>query len=186
MNKVSHYIKSHLRILIVVALALVSTAVPYWIFLQIEESNSHSNEILESIQGVVEQKAKLEATRSLFEETKANRDKVETMFITQDGVVDLANTLEKFGQQVGVNTTIASLANTTVDSEKGINQVLANVKAEGTWSSMMKFVALVETLPLGFSFDQFSLTAESGALGKGQTERKWSLITTLRFYQDTK
>lgn len=186
MNKALHYIKSHSRILIVVALALASTTVPYWIFLQIEESNSHSNEILQSIQGAVEQKAKLEATQNLFEETKAFRDKAETMFITQDGVVDLANTLEKFGSQVGVVTTIASLSNTAIDTEKGISQVLANVRAEGTWASMMKFVALVETLPLGFSFDQFSLTAESGALGKGQTERKWSLITTLRFYQDSK
>lgn len=186
MNKAPLYIKSHIRIIVVVALALASAAVPYWIFLRIEDSNNRSNEILQSIQGVIEQKAKLEATRNIFEETKTYRDKAETMFITQDGVVELANTLEKFGSQVGVETTIASLSNTSADPETGISQILANVRARGTWASMMKFVALIETLPLGFSFDQFSLTATPGPLEKGQTARKWSLVTTLRFYQDNK
>lgn len=186
MNNFLAYLKSHTRIIVVTAVALFSMAVPYWVFLQIRDTNHEAARLIQEIKDAADQQAKLEATKKLFEETEKSRDVVEGAFVEKDGVVDLANTLERFGRLSGATSTIVSLtqADKKVETASGlVGQVVVNLRVSGSWDEVVNYLARVESLPLAFNFDQVALKAQVGELGKTKTAKDWELLMALRFYQ---
>lgn len=178
-----HIIQAHLKLIIAILVALAFLSVPYWVFSRIQEKTAESNTALARFQDEQDRLSKLQATQVLFEETKTYRDRLDAVLVPADGVVGLVNSIESFGAIAHATTTILALVDEAVKDDKTSTEVLTvGIRAGGTWKEVTHFLALLETLPYAFSFDQAVLKAlpESDGDKKTSAPTKWEVTLSLK------
>jgi hypothetical protein len=112
-------------------------------------------------------------TRALAEETKDERAELERLLGSD--VVALANTIESAGKSAGVAVRISDAL---PESAGNIMQAVGFViEAQAGFASLMRVVAVLESLPLPVSIEQLELEHTAGSGGNAGS---WRLSARLR------
>lgn len=89
-------------------------------------------------------------------ETKVEREKLSTYFVTQDQIVSFIDTIEKYKDVTGATVTFS-----TVDYNKNTKNLSLALVVRGTFSQVYQTLLLLENAPYEFAFDKINLTAQA-------------------------
>jgi hypothetical protein len=114
---------------------------------------------------------------SIASTTASDRARLESFFIPASGVVSFITALESIGPRSGSEVSLSSIdADTLAGAAHGtVGYVRARVQASGSWSSVMRTLALAENLSYASSVSGIRL--DSSARG---ASRVWQLSFDIR------
>jgi hypothetical protein len=145
----------------------------------LHSNNRRVSEILSEIASEDEREAALRLIGKNLYDTQKEREVLEGLFVPQEGVVVYIETVERLGREAGVSVEIE-----TLDLEKTSTEMLENISlrlvATGNYSSVRKFLSLMQELPLASEWLRASITSDLEASVSGT----WSLsleTRTLKF-----
>lgn len=137
------------------------------LFLLNKKKNDSITQIIDEIQ---EEYVKIEeagAIKDLLKDTKEDRERINTYFVSKDGVVDFIERIENLGDYADI-----SLVLNSVDISSGESPTLSmSVSAVGDWEDVLYFLALVESMPVNMSINSARLT-KAATLETGAKKRK--------------
>jgi len=107
--------------------------------------------------------------RSLVQGTEVERAALESVLGVR--IVDAAETVEQAVRAAGGGGIQISEASAQAPNAQGISQVSIGVSASGSFSTLMRAVLLLETLPLPSTLEQFEITKDT---------KEWRLVARLR------
>lgn len=110
-----------------------------------------------------------------IEKDAASHQRVDSYFISSSTLVSFIEELEVVARQTGVALTIESLPQ---DEKK--NTVTLNLVVRGSYSSVFRFIAALESSPRLIQIEGISL---SRAVGKGSVEWGAKIIGTMYTYE---
>jgi Tfp pilus assembly protein PilO len=169
---------TYLILLIIIALSLV-TAYAY-LSVYISGLTDKTTEIKTDIESM---RIKLAHTRKLnvsAEKTQDERKTVMSYFLNPDQVVDFVTNLESVAGNFGLLYTINSIENidfgTLPESNKELLKV--SMSLSGSWSTILRFLAYIETMPYAVHIDKLDINSNStGAPASVGTSSKVSNST---------
>lgn len=139
--------------LVAVILALVAISaygVAVW---EIRKNLSEAADLSSSIAAESQKEAGIESTRNILRNTAAEREKIESYFVSSDNIVDFLEKIELLGKKSGV---VLSFDSVDIPSdEKNVLRVRANTK--GNWENTFYFLSLIENLPFKIELEKSSI-----------------------------
>ncbi len=104
----------------------------------------------------------------LASSTAASRAHLNSFFVPADDVVTFITSLESIGGESGSSLSLASIDADSLDGKPAgtIGTVRAHIDADGSWSSVMRALAIAENMPYAVSIDQVQLNASTGQNGR--------------------
>ena len=133
-------------------------------FINIQQKNKHTSELLSESATLTAQKENQGATKENVSETVAVRNELDTYFIPQNGVVPFLNLLQSLGTENHLTLKVVSVGIDVAPLSPDIlEEVLANLEVTGTWSDVSRFAALVELMPYKVYLNTVNLEKVSDA-----------------------
>lgn len=158
---------------------LLALCAPLYLYSRIEASQAYAAQIAGEISKQTQREQILALTRQSLADTKDQRAKLDALALPSDGAADFIDAVEQTAKGAGVSIDIGSVS---VTPKKGSFDALSlSVTAGGSFSSAIRFLKLVETLPYASTVSAIALNAvESAADEKGTTQKVvWKLTGTI-------
>ena len=176
--------KHHIPLLIfsITILLLVSSLYLYMFnatFSSMNKAEEARN--LVSSEQIGQSQAKTLAT--LARTTAPQRMALTSYFVPADNIIKFITDIESLGTKTGSTVTLGSidadpLTNATIGTVGNIN---ARVNVEGSWTSIMKVLALIERMPFAASISHVNLSNAGNIVGnKGTNQTLWNLSFDVR------
>lgn len=133
------------------------------------------------IQAYEQSGEKLKSIKHLVADTAGDREKMDSLFVSGDGIVGFIGKIESLGRHAGVSPELKS-----VDVTKDGGEALSlRFSTEGDWESTLYFLALVESVPMRIEVESVNLRyVERIVEGKATTfwsgDFKISLLSFLK------
>lgn len=122
----------------------------------------------------------------VFNDTKDQRSKLSSFFIYEDKIVDFIEKVEGIGLDSNTILTLSSINADDLSSAKSGSTgfVKAHITANGSWSSIMRALILIENLPYSLSLNNIRIDSSASAdipVGKEEAKKgKWNLSLDLK------
>jgi len=158
-------ITSTKKLLIISAvLALSSLAVSYILFSAIRGKSEHISTLTNDLNQSIEKQSRYLAIKNGIEKTKSDLATIDSYFVPEGGEVGFIELLEKEGAESHSKVKISSVrVENSAGDVKNVQALVLEVDAFGSCASLRNFLARVENLPYGISFDTVVLKqVESG------------------------
>lgn len=147
--------------LLVAALLALAAATVYGVFFaQVKEKNEHISALTNAIAQSAEQEQRLLSVKALVFETAPLREKLAGYRIAKDDAVSFITGLETLGRETNVSVTIASVEVAPRTAE-GVENLRLVVRFEGSWSDVVRYLGLLELLPLEGRVEQALIARKS-------------------------
>ncbi len=139
--------KSKELLVVVVVLNVAVLCLYGFLFREIKLKNEHISTLINQIETEGTEESIHTRNKMLVTETATLREKLLEYTIGKDGTVTFIGLLEKSGREVGVEVLIDSVVPKEVVSSKDVETLRFALKATGSWSSVVRFLGLLELLP---------------------------------------
>lgn len=164
--------------MIVAALCnVVALSVYGFLWWGIKSANEHASELGNEIESATKQEQEITAMKTLAADTAPLREKLDGYFMPSGGAVAFFESLESQGALVGVSVSLESVSVEPLSDSQIAETVRVVVRAEGSFASALRFLALLETAPRAGQVEQFSFAANAP---EGTEGTVWRLDATLR------
>lgn len=148
---------------------LACVAVPVSLYMRTHTALSYVARVHGDISSEGDQEKKSRTAKQQAERTTQDRALLQSLSVEKDDAATFISSIEAKARSAGVTLEIGSV---TIDSanEQSLRALLVQTKAEGSQTSVMKFLQLIETLP------------EAGfvrSVSFEKREKTWVLVATL-------
>lgn len=134
---------------IAIVITLVVGAVYVYMYREISLSRLQTEAVKQQLQANEQKLRNNEAFLKTYESTANDWKSLNDFFVKSDHFVDYIETLEALGPKTGSSVSISNIDDHKIDlSTPGkIGTMTARVNASGSWSSVMRVLALAENMP---------------------------------------
>lgn len=159
--------------LLVLNLVFVGT---YWIFSRkIAENNNQLLSLAEELNIQLNREKQLKSLKSIVAETEEDRKRLNSFFVSKEGIVSFISQIESIADLSGGSIEIDSVGVGPFEEEGApkseILEILSmNITSLGSWSDNFYFLNLLETMPFKVSIKRFSLEKE---ISKTESNDNW-------------
>ena len=157
------YINHRHYILLVLALVtVVLSALGYTVLYRAIVSQSvRAHEAMKEIASVDEKQKHAEDAASIYTKTSETRTRIANLAVSQEKIVDFITSVEKLGDDAGVQLELSSITNEPFAAGKTTGYIKGRVDARGSWTNIMKALILIEHLPHSVSLSNVRLVQTS-------------------------
>ncbi len=164
----------------VLCVNLVAAGIYSLIFIKIEQKTQASAELSTKIADLTLQKDTLQSIKKNISETSDLRNKIDSYFVSKDGMVDFLNLINDLGAENNLTSKVISVGIEPASMSPDTLEVIrANVQVYGTWADVYHFSTLLELLPLKISVNRFNLEKFSDN-NSGSTQNQKNASVSLR------
>lgn len=151
------------KYLFTAALFALAAAVLYsFLFLQIKQKNRHISALLHTIEQSATEEQRLVSLKMLVSETVSMREKLGSYRVAKDDAVAFISELEALGREIGLAvTTISVEVSPREGAHDGSENLRLVLRFEGGWGDVVRYLGLLELLPVEGSIEQALLTRKS-------------------------
>lgn len=144
-----------------IILAIASIVFYVLFFNNIKEKNNMISTIINDVDTAVQKEVKLKSVKDIIKDTTDGREKIDTYFINDDEIIGFIGEVEKIGRDIGVDVEIISVSiSDSKLQQDNISELLdLDLKAEGQWSRIFHFLALIEKMPFKINISTINLEA---------------------------
>ena len=152
------------------AMALVVSALAYG-YLLLVFSNMRTN-IKDLYDTHAESKAvlaELNKVEQNLKATLASRDRLLSLLVRQESIVDFIQTLEALMKKAGITGSVDTVSEEPISGDGASNKekLLVALSASGSWQGIVKFVGLLEKIPYKSAINSLSISyTETDTKGK--------------------
>lgn len=151
--------KTHITALLAALGALAILGVYVFLFVEIKKTNEEVSTLQNQLDIEVRQDQRLRSMKQLLADLEEELTMIDTYFIAPDGVVDFLEELESFGRIANTSVEVTSVG---IEDEEGTaslpyNRLRVEFVSEGSWTSLVRLVSLLETLPFGVTINRSQL-----------------------------
>ena len=161
--------------LLAVTLLLNVAAIGLYAFLftEIKAKNEHTSGLINQIEAETKEEQTQNSVKALVAETTSLRNKLKSYTVEKEGAVSFLELLERIGGEVGVSVAIDSVEKSELPAAPQTEQLKIALKADGTWSGIVRFLGLLEFLP-------YEARVEQVAVGRTATKLEpWRISLSL-------
>lgn len=141
-----------------------------FLFIQIKSANERTSGLLNEIELQSKEEDVLKSLKSLVQETAPLHAKLDTYFVSPEGVASFIGLLEAVGNRIGADVTITSVEKIDTEKAKDVEVLRVVLNATGSWERVIRFLGIIEFLPYQTTVDQVLLT---------RTAKGWRIDTTI-------
>lgn len=173
-NRMNRQTKQRLIILGLATLAVFGVYV--FMLLKTTEYAGEASTLARSLREKRAQSETLVSQKRIVSDTAPARKELERYFVASEGVVDFIERIEKIAKNIGV-----ALIFNTVEVPKeervvpSLDRLVLRFSATGSWEQVMRFFALVESLPYALSVADARVEKRSLLL--------WQAVVTITAYK---
>ncbi len=128
------------------------------LFIVIKNKNNHISALKNQVDLEIRKDQRLNSVKQLMSDLNIELKKIDTYFISKNGVVNFLEKLESLGS---VSNTYISVNSVSVNENKNNNLPYEFLRVEfssrGSWNSIVKLISLVETLHFGVTIERIQL-----------------------------
>jgi hypothetical protein len=144
------------------------------------ETRALADQTMRSRAAVDAEEANLVQTKDLFElyqRTASSRTRLAEFFVPAKKAVTFIKTVESIGSSTGAAVSIASIAADPLETAAPgtIGKIVAHVEAGGSWTDVMRTLAMFEVLPYESSVDRISLSTSVIPGERASAARRWQM-----------
>lgn len=166
------------KFLLSAALITVVAALAYSVlFVQVKKKNERISTLINDIEQNAKQESVQNSTKQLLAETAPLRRKLAGYRIAKDEAASFIEMLETVGRSVGVLVTIESVEVAARTASPPAEDLRLAVRFEGHWQSVVRFLGLLELLPVEGRVEQALISRKSE--GSGTRASLWRGDVTL-------
>lgn len=153
----------------ILVFSIISAIVAFFLFGFLFWLIKSQNESIALLAGEVQQNsAKDDAVRSirlLFDKNKDSLARLDSFFISKDGVVDFINSIDTLGKKYRVNLAIGEVTSEIDQKIKDDFKETLKLRldASGSWGNVIDFLTALENLPYKIKVDQVSVGLSSAS-----------------------
>lgn len=152
--------KTTKQILALTMILAIASVVFYVLFFNnVKGKNETISTIINDIDIAIQKETRLKSAKDIIKDTETGRGKLDTYFIDNEEIIDFIEEIEKIGRDIGVEIEIISVSISDSKIQRdNISEVLnLDLKAEGKWSSVFHFLALIEKMPFKINISKINL-----------------------------
>lgn len=168
-----NHTRAHISLLIL-AVAVLAVVVAVNLYMRQKVGISVDHAVLARDIVVAEQQnvSNEQGLGQVYQATVDARARLRSLFIPSTAAVQLIEALEGIGTQTGADVSLSSISADNLDASASgtVGSVSARVSAEGSWSSVMRSLKLVENLPYPVTVSQVALSS-----GGTPAKRVWQV-----------
>ena len=174
----------HILLLVfAIAVAVLSIGIYVYMYRMIDAFSLRTSTLRSAAEAATVNKQREQDFLKAYQETAPKWARLPGYFVSSQDVVSFIEAVEALGGQSGSVVTLSSLDADNLDSAPAgkIGGVRAKVDAEGSWSSVMRTLALAETLPYEITVNNLRFAVvnqpnESAASSSASSAKpKWDL-----------
>ena len=143
--------------MVLVAVAVAAAATYVWFWRLVSVANDESSYLRGDIESQLKKNETAGALEKLVNETETARRQIDSYFVGADQTVDFVEYLEALADMSGVNFKIMSLGVEQAEDDFK-DQIILRAETLGDWSSLMNFLALLETAPYRLNLADVAIT----------------------------
>lgn len=145
-----------------IIIAIVSIIIYILFFNNIKEKNKEISIITNEIDIAIQKEIELKSIKNLIADTEDDREQLETYLIADDKIADFIEEIENLGRYAGADIEIMSVSISDNKYEGKVQDTVSELlhlefKADGKWSSVFRFFALMEKLPFKINISRANL-----------------------------
>jgi hypothetical protein len=151
--------------LLVITLLLNLAAFGWYGFLfsEIKKKNEHISDLTNRIEAEASRERAIAYKRDIVTDTVSFRGKLRSLTLQKGGEISFLELLEKSGDTVGARASVESVTTRSHPQLESMTELRLKLKAEGSWSAVVRFLGLMEFIPLESALDQLVVSkAERG------------------------
>ncbi len=161
--------KTKLFFLTAVVLNILVAGLNVYALSSVKEKSKEVAVLAGEIQAYEQSGKRLKSMRHLVDDTRNEREKIDSLFVSGDGIVGFIERIESLGRRANVSLELKS-----VDVAKDGEETLSlRFSTEGDWESTLYFLALMESMPLRIEAEGVNLRNIT-RLEEGKTTTFWS------------
>lgn len=142
-------------LVLAVGVFVVAAAAPTYVYLQTRSATEYVREVENTIGDARSREIAARATKQLLSETADARAILESASVPEDGAATFIALLERDAREAGIALSIGAVS---VDPKDGpFNALKVSLRSSGTFSAVMRLLALVETSPYVGVVDSVSM-----------------------------
>ncbi len=147
-----------------VALA-ISSATYMWLFIKVNDTIREVAIVSESAQLLSAQNAYTQTIRKIVRDTSSERDKINSYFVTDEGLVSFLENIEGLGTRAGVSLEVQSVSvGDSIDKDGLVSQLRLSLESEGTIKEIYYILSLLEAYPKALSVRRVQMNQRSDTL----------------------
>ncbi len=150
---------------------LLSCFIFYFLYRQINQKNSQSEQILMEWQKEAMRRDEIKSLEHSIKILANEKTELETHFAKSSDVVPFLDTIEKLARKAGTKMEVLS-----VDASPNNDFLLVGLKSTGVFESLYKFLTLLENSPYELEF--YSLDIQTGETP--DNSREWQAIFKIK------
>ena len=149
--------RSKIFLLTLVVVLVVAIAAYIWFWRLLNAVSDESSYLRGDIELQLKKNETIGALEQLVNDTEAERRQIDSYFVGADQTVDFVEYLESLASITGVSFKIISLSVEQIKNDFK-DQIILRGEASGGWSSLMNFIALLETAPYRLNLADVAIT----------------------------
>ena len=171
----------HYILLIVAVVTMLCSAAGYWVLYHtVQQQSIHAAEVSKEIALVDERKQHEQDAASIYAKTADERAVLADSLVSPDKAVDFIKSVEKIGDDVGVELNLSSITNEPASGGSPFGYFKGHVEARGSWSNIMKTLILIENMPYVVSLQKIGLAGAETPSHDSPTRRSWTLTLEMK------
>lgn len=160
--------RKNIELLIVILLLNISAGGCYiFLFREIKAKNEHISGLVNQIEAEANKENMQNSMKTLIVETAPLREKLDGYVIGQESAVSFLELLERIGSDVGAAVDIESVGEDELQQGE-FESLRLMLKVNGEWSEVVRFLGLLELLPVEGKVKQVTVSRSDG-----ENEEPW-------------
>lgn len=152
-----------------IVLNILAVGLDVYAFSFLKEKSKEVAMIAWEIQAYEQSGEKLTSMRHLVDDTRREREKIDSLFVGGDNIIGFIGRIESLGRHAGVSLELKSV-DVTKDGEGALS---LRFSTKGDWESTLYFLALMESMPLRIETENVNLR-NIKQMDEGKTTTFWS------------
>lgn len=141
-----------------------------FLFMQIKSANERTSTLLNQVASQSKEEDTLKALKAFVQETAPLHTKLDTYFVSPEGVADFIDLLESIGRKVGVAVTILSVEKIVTAQSTEVEVLSLRLSGSGSWEDVVRFLGILEFLPYQTTIGQLVFS---------RTQDEWRIDLTM-------
>ena len=154
---------------------IISVGLFIYSFNVIKSSANKTGEGLTKIDQVNQKNLELNTIKKTIIATEEDRNKLAAYFVSDKSIVGFLEYIESLGETTNTEASIEA-----VDIGVETNTLIVSVKTIGTFSSVMRYVDLVENMPYRIEINNFTLTTKDSLSDTVLVVPEWEADITFK------
>ena len=156
--------KTQTKTVVTTLLALVFVCAYGFLFVVIKTKNNQISILQNQVDVEIRKDQRLYSVKQLMTDLHEGFDKIDTYFVSNDGVVGFLENLESFGAMSGVYVGVNSVSvDGHIDDGLPYESLRVEFVARGEWRSVIQLISLLETTPFGITVERMQLERLEGS-----------------------